>query len=1448
MAQETTVSMQKPNSTKRFKQLVDIISNATRSLQQMVGSDVDQNDETFLETDILALMTEDEVSSLQSHLNDTRLIRDKLSWDHISSAVMHELDQKISFYVMRVVKKLNISSICLSEAMEKKLTKRMSKQEINYISQLMNRAIENTKHTRALRRAISAVDVAFAPHEHGLNNADLLIDIFNTHRIYQFSNFHFKSYEKDQFIKAIQTNKFIDENRDQTVNCFAEKYETTTPFTLYPPWIIVDDQFIICNYFFCASYIVNKLRANAMRDRYKLCIYIIPSKVASIYDENIVFPLTITSDVSAYLIQSGFRMFSRAAIKESHAKDPQKLLQIMEYYLNCPDSGYLSQDVLLIIDRREQQNVLYVLNASIDDRKLLKLKQNHLLGMEFDILALNKGTTVVQCYLAKGIGEKARFYTEYLTFLMCRLFKRNKLSDLEYVRRVHSSSYRHGFGTDLKDPNFDQYHKLILNALHISVNYDRQYVASELQDDIDDAKADKYESNVEIEWAKQCNALSIKQASECPYIEFVVSALRTFSEFEQDKIDHSQMNKFNELSLHLSLDHLVCVHSFCSDAKQREAIKAFVQTETGPCEHSEKCVILKDFSNQRREIRTRNDDRGNKKEMTERGQLQLDNNTITTNMIMDSLSTLHCYLEHEVFDLYREGVGATNNNKFGTLVQHVHSAKEEKDEQNARLESIAAINFGVSIHEWLDYDEVPKYQSFRDEIINGSASTIDESLYNMYSGQCLLLAVVFMNEFGILELMCLKLYTDTSDLCKAFRMAFWKSKTAKNKTAKKEFYWWALTLFKTMLYHSKPLNTISSKSIKPKTLYHGLSDVFILDDSCPFYYGPISTTSDVSVALRFSNGAGLRWDIVVSYSNPFRYVYGLEVDRISCYREENEVLLCNSHLPISSTQNYEDDDEMKINLFLKQIKMFKQEKINAANFYNQIGFKFQNMWIQSIKTHPLLYQPLDINKNERVIHRLRTVFNITELDAQYTILATKFEHNEAFKRFATVFKLNIDEEHLHYFKECKYKLIFDNTETKAIKYNESIRFNDNTKVTVLVSNETMFETKREFELQRISVTANENPTASSLFYFDDDKHRIVLNEHEISSTKKDIMESVLNAKYQIKYLDPFHPSTEEYGKEYQRTSLGPFAVPVEIPEHVRDCYQMHLMVAPLMTKTPSKHVKGKWFKYQSNLDDNGILYGLATNFHMDKYANPAEQQKLEIVSSNRCDSDKEKEALCLVDRKAIDFIVKGNGKHDPAFFYINIDKYGLKPNKYTLRNSSRDSGYLINWLLLASTDGIEWLTLKEHINDISLKKEGEYEAAVWDIHADSYFSYFQILMSGTNHTGEWQFGCCGFELYGHLIDDLECVHDSMTLFTSYTPNRMQINLASPVQTSCKINVAKFNKKTGSGGFIRIHSKSAITIQKDGTINANDCYFYSNLMNYMNQMPDEKLTSFKYESD
>eukprot|EP01083_Nonionella_stella_P140992 433581_1 len=357
--------------------------------------------------------------------------------------------------------------------------------------------------------------------------------------------------------------------------------------------------------------------------------------------------------------------------------------------------------------------------------------------------------------------------------------------------------------------------------------------------------------------------------------------------------------------------------------------------------NGEECVVLHQFSSRRRESTQEEHDAKNEQKL----------GSIKMNMIVDSLSMLHCYLQHKVLALYRENVGR-NDNKFGTIVQHAskslkyvdefdvlmnqllcshefqmaqvfvcmnrvdvwcsqhefdfdalsddvvdvariesnfyhfllsikkeayfdaiykelfemkqdgmdpdvmdeldalnaflinHNAvpvplfcrfqqwikandynwnaiildlkhgvdkskikqefggsifaainsfirEQRAHEQSAQIDNIAAINFGVSIHEWLEFNEEPTYRSFRDEIINNCIKRIDAGLYNTYKCECLVLVKVYQDTYAfvLLELMCIKIYTDASELCKAFRMAFWKSKSKKNKKMRKGFYW-----------------------------------------------------------------------------------------------------------------------------------------------------------------------------------------------------------------------------------------------------------------------------------------------------------------------------------------------------------------------------------------------------------------------------------------------------------------------------------------------------------------------------------------------------------------------------------------------------------------------------------------------------------------------------------
>eukprot|EP01084_Bolivina_argentea_P279571 477968_1 len=189
--------------------------------------------------------------------------------------------------------------------------------------------------------------------------------------------------------------------------------------------------------------------------------------------------------------------------------------------------------------------------------------------------------------------------------------------------------------------------------------------------------------------------------------------------------------------------------------------------------------------------------------------------------------------------------------------------------------------------------------------------------------------------------MSLKIYTDTTAFQSSLRRSFRKSSS---KETKQLFYHWALQLYKTALYHAKPIQRWTLQSKSPQKLYHGLNRVFVLNDARPKYNGPTSTSLDISVAHSFSNGTGLLWTIKASYSNKFKFIKGITVGWISCHKHEREVLLMDQYLPITSATNFEDDPKNNVDHLLYTIQTYKRDILSAKRFYNLLGIMFNESW------------------------------------------------------------------------------------------------------------------------------------------------------------------------------------------------------------------------------------------------------------------------------------------------------------------------------------------------------------------------------------------------------------------------------------------------------------------------------------------------------------------------
>ena len=300
---------------------------------------------------------------------------------------------------------------------------------------------------------------------------------------------------------------------------------------------------------------------------------------------------------------------------------------------------------------------------------------------------------------------------------------------------------------------------------------------------------------------------------------------------------------------------------------------------------------------------------------------------------------------------------------------------------------------------------------------------------------------------------------DTTKLQRIFRKAFWKIAND-DKKAKREFYWWAINLYRASLYHSMPIPRIDHNINKPCSIYHGLNNVFIVDEQVPIYNGPISTTLTNSVARTFSEEKGLLWTITPSYANLFRFIIGIQVAWISQYKNEAEILLVNQYLPIGSTQNFEVKLSNKVDLLMEQLIKFKNKITNAAKFFDQIGLNIEDDWIDLIRTHKKLSDP-SAYENHTVLQRLAEELRVEKLigywELHQNIFTNIFRENLQLQKNQTVINLNwenlkqtkIDKNHVI---ANKYYITKDEASqiTKDVNQNYVYEFDDVHDVSFLI--------------------------------------------------------------------------------------------------------------------------------------------------------------------------------------------------------------------------------------------------------------------------------------------------------------------------------------------------------------------------------------------------------------
>ena len=102
---------------------------------------------------------------------------------------------------------------------------------------------------------------------------------------------------------------------------------------------------------------------------------------------------------------------------------------------------------------------------------------------------------------------------------------------------------------------------------------------------------------------------------------------------------------------------------------------------------------------------------------------------------------------------------------------------------------------------------------------------------------------------------------------------------------------------------------------------------------------------------------------------------------------------------------------------------------------------------------------------------------------------------------------------------------------------------------------------------------------------------------------------------------------------------------------------------------------------------------------------------------------------------------------------------------------------------LGSIDNENWEVIKTHKDDYSLKGKGSTKT--WKLKCGSYYRYFRIKMTSTNHTNNWYLACSGIELYGDAL-----VKNFFNYVSDFDKNGIIYGLGSFFGTKPFLNPAK----------------------------------------------------------
>ena len=742
-------------------------------------------------------------------------------------------------------------------------------------------------------------------------------------------------------------------------------------------------------------------------------LFIIPQRVQKVIDE----------EEYKYTFDDEILRECKQCVQVNRGASIDILDKLMVTLMHGQNGKYFN----FVVDRRANDFDKIYLIVSQDEKELNKafhsFYTSYLLSFHFIICHAPKD--VVRCYLNYAINEQMRWYPQHFVDFLPKLFKKPKYETMEryytdYIRPIYRRNFRNAWAVDLFDAEFNEKYKKLTGYDHVAVNYNRKITK------FLDGSPNEHEHQQSIkEYVDECGVDT--DLNECKHLNLLMNMLKSTHDCQSPKGINTE--KYAQISA--AFDHLIRTHSLFSN-DQLIKIKQYVASKCGGlCQHGNRCKTLMNYIFAKREATkekmeslfnilrhpTLIEDKQSitsliewmkesdydsdclcddiaygedsclyKKiqalklnefcfKLIEKHMIQ---STDDDNHLFQILyNMIHVYLLHDQEELHR--MQNIDTNRFGLQLERKQHANDD----------YYAINFGQSVLCWLPFDEEPTFLTLKDEMISNPASTITTNQYNYIEHECKVKQEnpsINKEGYTLKELVGMKSYCDTSEYQAALRKAFWDVESDEHRQMKKNFFHWAMTLYRAFLYGACPPNRQTLKSTEPISLYHGLNQILILNNNLPRYHGILSTSRAESKAHSFSKATGLLWNIKGSYTNRFTFFKGIDMQWISCHPEEQEFALFDQNIPIKSTRNYAKTDDEKINILMQQMKIFKCKIISPIQFYKSIGFKYKKTWIDKILQHKSLFDAT-VRDGMNVIDRLVDELHIDGLGMHVSIFS-----------------------------------------------------------------------------------------------------------------------------------------------------------------------------------------------------------------------------------------------------------------------------------------------------------------------------------------------------------------------------------------------------------------------------------------------------------------------------